>query len=144
MCGYVRLLIQHNQGTIPIRKWGRDTKLVSITDYMCSVAAYVRLWSCFSWQRVRYRIYFQRTCLHTLPLLKLQVSGNNSRYVVKKGRQDRDGGCIKHCPQNPSAHMRSVGYSTSSVHLLPRFLPPRATNRPKRDTNGFSATLASF
>ena len=29
-----------------------------------------------------------------------------------------------------------------SVCLLPRFLPPRATNRPKSDTNGFSATLA--
>ena len=29
-----------------------------------------------------------------------------------------------------------------SVCLLPRFLPLRATRRPKSDTNGFSATLA--
>ena len=31
-----------------------------------------------------------------------------------------------------------------SVCLLPRFLPLRATRRPISDTNGFSATLASF
>ena len=31
-----------------------------------------------------------------------------------------------------------------SVCLLPRFLPLRATRRPKSDTNGFSATLALF
>ena len=29
-----------------------------------------------------------------------------------------------------------------SVRLLPRFLPPRATNQQKSDTDGFSATLA--
>ena len=29
-----------------------------------------------------------------------------------------------------------------SVRLLPRFLPLRATRRPKSDTNGFSTTLA--
>ena len=31
-----------------------------------------------------------------------------------------------------------------SVCLLPRFLPLRATRRPKSDTNEFSATLALF
>ena len=31
-----------------------------------------------------------------------------------------------------------------SVCLLPRFLPLRATRRPKSDTNGFSVALASF
>ena len=31
-----------------------------------------------------------------------------------------------------------------SVCLLPRFLPLRATRRPKSETNGFSATLALF
>ena len=38
--------------------------------------------------------------------------------------------------------MRSEGmWFGPSVCLLPRFLPLRATRRPKSDTNGFSATL---
>ena len=53
-------------------------------------------------------------------------------------------------PFEPSARMRSEGlrylvcHSCLSVCLLPRFLPLRATRRPKSDTNGFSATLALF
>ena len=43
-------------------------------------------------------------------------------------------------------HLIREGYSTWSVSpsvcLLPRFLPLRATRRPKSDNNRFSATLA--
>ena len=44
-----------------------------------------------------------------------------------------------------AARVKSVRPSVRlSVCLLPRFLPLRATRRPKSDTNGFSTTLAWF
>ena len=41
-----------------------------------------------------------------------------------------------------AARVTVLGLSCLSVCLLPRFLPLRATRRPKSDTNGFSTTLA--
>ena len=44
-----------------------------------------------------------------------------------------------------TARIRELGLSVRPcVRLLPCFLPPRATNRLKSNTNWFSATLASF